>query len=298
MPSSIAIAQYLPQTLLTAGFALLSFIVLMSIRSKFKRRARAMNPKKFIQEVRSQAVGDKLSDQFAVPSLTDAHDEPSQDGDHIVSKAQSPIRSSSGTSESLTEASARLDLASQTLLELEATARRVIAQLDTRSAVLANLIGRADERIQTLEEHANSVSLPVASISPAKADTQEHQHETPIESSTADESVSLNGSANSTANRLTELLEQARFAEHYVPRFPVKPSVQAMSPSSLDNPKAKGTVEVTPVPQQAVSQSSVVDRLADSIYELADRGMSSISIAQDLDEQVGKIELILALRPS
>ncbi len=40
----------------------------------------------------------------------------------------------------------------------------------------------------------------------------------------------------------------------------------------------------------------VIDSLTRSVYEHADAGLSSIQIAKQLDEQVGKIELILALR--
>ena len=39
-----------------------------------------------------------------------------------------------------------------------------------------------------------------------------------------------------------------------------------------------------------------LDPLTQSVYELADSGYQSIQIAQELDEQVGKIELILSLR--
>ncbi len=38
------------------------------------------------------------------------------------------------------------------------------------------------------------------------------------------------------------------------------------------------------------------DALTVAVYEQADAGLSSVEIAQQLDEQVGKVELILALR--
>ena len=38
------------------------------------------------------------------------------------------------------------------------------------------------------------------------------------------------------------------------------------------------------------------DPLARSVYQLADEGMEPTQIAQQLDEHIGKIELILALR--
>ena len=39
-----------------------------------------------------------------------------------------------------------------------------------------------------------------------------------------------------------------------------------------------------------------LDPLTQSVYELADTGFQPIQIAQELDEQVGKVELILSLR--
>jgi len=49
-------------------------------------------------------------------------------------------------------------------------------------------------------------------------------------------------------------------------------------------------------PQQQPSQPS--DPLARSVYELADQGVEPTDIAQKLDEHIGKVELILALRGS
>jgi len=40
----------------------------------------------------------------------------------------------------------------------------------------------------------------------------------------------------------------------------------------------------------------LLDPLTQSVYELADTGYQPIQIAQELDEQVGKVELILSLR--
>ena len=39
-----------------------------------------------------------------------------------------------------------------------------------------------------------------------------------------------------------------------------------------------------------------LDPLTQSVYELADTGYQPIQIAQELQEQVGKVELILSLR--
>lgn len=60
-------------------------------------------------------------------------------------------------------------------------------------------------------------------------------------------------------------------------------------------------VESTPRPHVEVLMPTArpgytPDPLTASIYELADRGRSPLEIARHLDEQVGKVELILALR--
>ena len=40
----------------------------------------------------------------------------------------------------------------------------------------------------------------------------------------------------------------------------------------------------------------MIDPLTRSVYNLADYGRTSLEIAQELDEQIGKVELILSLR--
>ena len=49
---------------------------------------------------------------------------------------------------------------------------------------------------------------------------------------------------------------------------------------------------VGPPPASAVP----ADPLTTTVYELADAGHGPVEIAQQLEEQVGKVELILALR--
>ena len=57
---------------------------------------------------------------------------------------------------------------------------------------------------------------------------------------------------------------------------------------------------MAPPPAQAVRSTvefkPAMDPLTQQIYELADAGHTAVAIARDLNEQVGKIELILALR--
>lgn len=69
--------------------------------------------------------------------------------------------------------------------------------------------------------------------------------------------------------------------------------------ASIDRPKSDATgtdghsVEHARTPP---APSQMADPLTRSVYELADEGYTSVEIAQRLDEQVGKIDLILALR--
>lgn len=54
------------------------------------------------------------------------------------------------------------------------------------------------------------------------------------------------------------------------------------------------SVEVAPFGTTYFSEA--LDPLTANVYELADRGRTPVEIARNLDEQVGKVELILALR--
>ena len=64
---------------------------------------------------------------------------------------------------------------------------------------------------------------------------------------------------------------------------------------SLNDPSAMGK----PAADQLVTpqaDAASVDPLTKEVYALADQGKGPVDIAQQLDEHVGKIELILALR--
>lgn len=52
----------------------------------------------------------------------------------------------------------------------------------------------------------------------------------------------------------------------------------------------------TPRPVTIPELSKTLDPLTRSVYELSDAGHDPVSIAQTLDEQIGKVELVLALR--
>ena len=51
-----------------------------------------------------------------------------------------------------------------------------------------------------------------------------------------------------------------------------------------------------PPARQSTHADRTVDSLTLAVYERADAGRNPIEIARELEEQVGKVELILALR--
>ncbi len=71
---------------------------------------------------------------------------------------------------------------------------------------------------------------------------------------------------------------------------PSPSSVQSSAPIPSPPPSA---ITASPSPQKLMVGD---DPLSQSIYGLADSGNSALEIAQQLDEQIGKVELILALR--
>ena len=123
------------------------------------------------------------------------------------------------------------------------------------------------------------------------------------------------------AARLEALLDQAderiaRLEEHEarleerVAAAPVERSIAGSRPALQGvaehdaGPNAPATAEPQPdpwtetgsSPQQATHANGSADPLHQEVYELADGGKSPLDIARRLDQQVGTIELILALR--
>jgi hypothetical protein len=72
------------------------------------------------------------------------------------------------------------------------------------------------------------------------------------------------------------------------------------APARDATPAASPTIVVTtrPAPNRATAADGVVspDELSQRVYQLADQGSAPLDIARNLNEQVGKVELILALR--
>lgn len=64
------------------------------------------------------------------------------------------------------------------------------------------------------------------------------------------------------------------------------------APAALDSKPSEQPVSVAPQPANEIPD----DPLSRSVYQLADQGLAADAIARKLNEHVGKVELILALR--
>ena len=96
----------------------------------------------------------------------------------------------------------------------------------------------------------------------------------------------LSAQLDNKAQRLEKLIEEA------------DQRIAALRSDSGGTPPATGAIPpyaaaAAPAPSNGAQRT---DPLTEEIYELADAGRTSVEIAQHLDEQVGKVELILALR--
>ncbi len=99
----------------------------------------------------------------------------------------------------------------------------------------------------------------------------------------------LSAQLDNKARRLEKLIEDAdqRIAA-------LRSSPAATAPATGALPIA--TTAATTGASARTNGEQQMDLLTEEIYELADAGRSPVEIAQHLDEQVGKVELILALR--
>ena len=163
-------------------------------------------------------------------------------------------------------------------------AKRLSSQLDNKAERLEQLLEQADARIGEIAQVLDSVDHP-----PEVAPT------TPM--------------ANSPESRLADAMTpppteaQANRSETRMPEI-------STQPQQRNTPKPASSAGAAPTPtlrDEAIAYTPVrengkpprnIDPLTKSVYELADAGRNAVSIAQELQEQIGKVELILALRAS
>lgn len=146
----------------------------------------------------------------------------------------------------------------QAMVDAQEAARACAAQIGTRAAKLEALLDQADQRMQRMEQ---------------------------------------------LATRLESLLERA-YAASPAPPAPVEIRHAAPAPAafrreparSLIGGEGSGFFASTPPANAAIARAEPADPLSRRIYGLADEGLPPSEIAKKLEEQIGKVELILALR--
>ncbi len=106
----------------------------------------------------------------------------------------------------------------------------------------------------------------------------------------ASDTHAFNAKLEETARRLSGQLDnKARRLEILIGEADQRIAALGASAAPATQPAARHA----PAPSNGEHQA---DELTRAVYEQADAGRTALEIAQQLDEQVGKVELILALR--
>jgi type VI protein secretion system component VasK len=108
----------------------------------------------------------------------------------------------------------------------------------------------------------------------------------------ADDAHAVSSHLADTARRLSAQLDnKARRLEVLIRQADERITALSGGTNEALSTRQGGARDETPSPA-----APLLDPLTRSVYEHADTGLSALEIAQQLDEQVGKVELILALR--
>ena len=133
--------------------------------------------------------------------------------------------------------------------------------------------------------NANRLS-PRETIEQLKAAGQQRGHAQSALAEILDTAQQVGAKLDNKAARLELLIQQA---DDRIARMSQDNEADGIAPNESQF--------TSPTAAAAASGLGVsIDPLTQSVYELADTGCQPIQIAQALDEQVGKVELILSLR--
>lgn len=170
------------------------------------------------------------------------------------------------------------------MVEIEELARRFSAQLDAKAMHLESLLREADQRIETLRRlQQGDAPRPADDSSTADAPSR------PPAESRADAS-SAEPSAPDGSPRPNPSANDASAPDDAPPPPPAASSSDAAGPCSpSQSAEYRSTSAAADLPP---------DPAAARICHLADQGMEAPDIARMLQEHIGKVELILALRKS
>ncbi|MCK4872158.1 MAG: hypothetical protein KAS72_05500 [Phycisphaerales bacterium] len=155
-----------------------------------------------------------------------------------------------------------------TMADVEELTRRCAAHLDNKAARLEYLITLADDRLARLEASASGEPVPTSPAAYGEDPTA------PLADLRPDQEGPPPPTRRQMEQRATRTA-RADAAPNVFDAAPIKAGDGLPSPVITEPPD---------------------DPLTRRVYQMADRGAEPVEIAQTLDEQVGKVELILALR--
>ncbi len=203
-----------------------------------------------------------------------------------------------------------LDRRAETARAATAQAESVIAKAE---AAIARLEAAATTAERRLAEAAAMPTIPVASVAPMMMPppAAEPKHE-PRPELKPDPVLMPVEPARSTPNRLTPVVtispammpaavtsvtSVTNVASVATMAPPPRAVTPIAAPAAAPRPAAARGFSPAVAPVIAEPEVSEVDPLTAEIYRLADQGLSHIEVARRLNQHVGKVELILALRP-
>jgi hypothetical protein len=174
----------------------------------------------------------------------------------------------------------------QVMAEIETFSQKLGEQMDRRSQRIELLLKLADERIRELQRLADEAARTSASVQQTVSSPQQQQPEAMSERSSS--------SLSSIASATTFSRDNALYGEPAGPSAPpTRQPPRGPSPRTAAGVQPASSMTATGV---ATRSSELDDPVARSIYRLADQGASAMDISRKLNEHLGKVELILALR--
>lgn len=202
-------------------------------------------------------------------------------------KSRQRERHSAEQLEELQKTSAMRSTADGIMVDLEAFARQMSAQLDTKCARLEALLDAADERLSELRRATGKQSSPATEAVETMASSFT-EAATPEATNGVDVLVSDPPEVNADASgAITETIEaDSDTATDADPDMESATETSIADASPADPPQSDDVEE-----DVAAGQDE-----RNTIYELADLGHSALRIAQSLNRPVGEVELILQLR--
>lgn len=193
-------------------------------------------------------------------------------------------RNSAAQLEEIQNTSAARTTADGIMVDLEAFARQMSAQLDTKCARLEALLDAADERLEALRNATSDA--PVATAPPAPeitVEAPEPESQPSVDVLVSDEVEKASDEVEVEAPvATTDAIEQ-------------RPATK-LAEASTDEPAANEPPAATSSTNKSPTDEAVPNDERAAIYELADLGHSPLRIAQSLNRPVGEVELILQLR--